>query len=84
MNTRYVRLLTVLALSGGAVRSACAADSPWTLSIYGGDSVAESGQLRAPTSAQLPDLAALGFDSAHDAQGRWAFPVALAATYHFE
>jgi hypothetical protein len=56
MNTRYVRLLTVLALSGGAMRSACAADSPWTLSIYGGDSVAESGELRAPTSARLPDL----------------------------
>jgi membrane-associated PAP2 superfamily phosphatase len=61
MNTRYVRLLTVLALSGGA------ADSPWTMSVYGGDSVA-----------------ALGFDSAHDAQGRGAFPVALAATHHFE
>jgi hypothetical protein len=59
MNTRYVRLLTVLALSGGAVRSACAADSPWSMSVYGGDSVAVSGELRAPTSAQLTDLGTL-------------------------
>ena len=67
MNTRYVRLFTMLALGGGAVRGAYAADSPWTMSVYGGDSVA-----------------ALGFDSPHDAQGRRAFPVALAATYHFK
>jgi hypothetical protein len=37
-----------------------------------------------PRSAHDASLAELGFDSAHDAQGRWAFPVALAATYHFE
>lgn len=56
MKTRYVRLLTVLALSGGAARSAMAADSPWSLSLYGGDSVATSGELRAPSVAPLTDL----------------------------
>jgi hypothetical protein len=44
----------------------------------------DADHLGAPRSAHDPALAELGFDSAHDAQGRWAFPVALAATYHFE
>jgi hypothetical protein len=61
MNTRNVRLLTLLALSGGALRSAYAAspDSPWTISIYGGDAVAVTGSLRSPTSVPLSDLGTL-------------------------
>ncbi len=73
MKTRHIRLFTVLAFTAGAARSALAAadqSSPWGLSIYGGDSV------------PLPLRAR--FSDAHDAQSRWAFPVALAATYHFE
>ncbi|MEP7242874.1 MAG: hypothetical protein ABI885_04235 [Gammaproteobacteria bacterium] len=38
----------------------------------------------APPGANDPGLAAIGFDAAHDAQSRWAFPVAVVATYHFE
>jgi hypothetical protein len=36
-----------------------------------------------PPSARDPALSALGYDAAHDAEGRWTFPVAIAASYHF-
>jgi hypothetical protein len=36
-----------------------------------------------PPSARDPALSALGFDATHDAEGRWTFPVAIAASYHF-
>lgn len=35
-------------------------------------------------SANDPALTALGYDAGHDAQGRWSFPVAIAAAYHFD
>jgi hypothetical protein len=28
-------------------------------------------------------LSDLGYDAAHDAEGRWTFPVAVAAAFHF-
>jgi opacity protein-like surface antigen len=57
MNTRQVGILAALALTGGALRSAHAADaSPWTLSIYGGDAVGMSGKLRAPGTSSITDL----------------------------
>src|SRR5262245_49846280 len=61
MNTRNVRILVALALTGGAVRGAYAADAndPWTVSIFGGDSVGISGSLRAPGSFTITDLGAL-------------------------
>lgn len=36
-----------------------------------------------PPSAKDPALSELGFDSTHDANDRWTFPVAIAAAYHF-
>lgn len=36
-----------------------------------------------PPSAHDPALSALGYDASHDAEGRWTFPVAIAASYHF-
>ncbi len=58
MNTRHIRILAALALSGGALRSAYADDaaSPWTMSIFGGDSVGISGRLRAPGTSSITDL----------------------------
>lgn len=58
MNTRHVRFLAALALAGGAARGAYAADtdSPWTMSIYGGDAVGVSGRLRAPGTSSITDL----------------------------
>ena len=35
-----------------------------------------------PPSARDPALSAIGFDAAHDADARWTFPVAIAATWH--
>ena len=35
-----------------------------------------------PSSARDPELSEIGFDAAHDAEGRWTFPVAIAATWH--
>jgi hypothetical protein len=34
-------------------------------------------------SSRDPVLSELGYDASHDAQGRWSFPVAIAASYHF-
>lgn len=61
MNTRPVRLLAALALTAGAARGAVAADadSPWTMSIFGGDSAGMSGDLRAPRTTSLTDLGTL-------------------------
>jgi len=61
MNTRHVRILAALALTGGLARGAVAADSnsPWTMSIYGGDSAGMSGELRAPGTLTIDDLGAL-------------------------
>jgi opacity protein-like surface antigen len=56
MNTRHIRTLAALALTGGLARGAVAADSPWTLSIFGGDSAGISGELRAPGSISITDL----------------------------
>jgi opacity protein-like surface antigen len=37
----------------------------------------------APPSARDPMLSELGYDASHDAEGRWTFPVAVAASFHF-
>lgn len=58
MNTRTAGLFTALALTAGAVRTA-SADSPWGVSVYGGDAVSEAGSLRSPHSFALPDLGTL-------------------------
>jgi hypothetical protein len=36
-----------------------------------------------PRSADSAELAALGIDASHDAHSQWAFPVSVAAAYHF-
>lgn len=61
MKTQHVRIFTVLALTAGAVRSVQAADpdSPWAVSVYGGDSVAMTGSLRSPTTTTFTDLGTL-------------------------
>jgi hypothetical protein len=61
MNTRHVRVCTVLTFIAGATASASAAaqQSPWSVSILGGDSVATAGSLRAPGTATVTDLGAL-------------------------
>src|SRR5262247_3127199 len=58
MNTRHVRIFAALALAGGVARGAYAegSDSPWTMSIFGGDSAGISGQLRAPGTISFTDL----------------------------
>jgi opacity protein-like surface antigen len=43
----------------------------------------DADHMGTPPSAQDPMLSELGYDTSHDAEGRWAFPVALAASYHF-
>lgn len=58
MTTRHIRFLTALALAAGTARTVSAADSPWGIAVYGGDSIAENGELRAPMSSH-PDLGAL-------------------------
>ncbi|MEP7242875.1 MAG: hypothetical protein ABI885_04240 [Gammaproteobacteria bacterium] len=60
MKTQHVRLIALLALTAGTVRSAQAAnpDSPWAISLYGGDSVAITGSLRTPTTT-FTDLGTL-------------------------
>lgn len=37
-----------------------------------------------PPAANDPQLANLGINPGHDAEGRWSFPVSVAATYRFE
>jgi hypothetical protein len=58
MNTRYLRFFTALALTAGATRGVYAADqdSPWGVSIIGGDSVAVTGKLRSPATSSIGDL----------------------------
>jgi opacity protein-like surface antigen len=56
MNTR-LGVFTALALAAGAARVASAdTDSPWSVAVYGGDSVGESGSLRSPGATTLPNL----------------------------
>ncbi len=43
----------------------------------------DADHLGTPQSARDPALGALGYDAAHDAEARWTFPVAIAASYHF-
>jgi hypothetical protein len=61
MKLRSMQILTALTVVAGAARVATAAQpvSPWSLSISGGDSISESGSLRAPMSTTLGDLGAL-------------------------
>lgn len=61
MKFRSVQILTVVSMVAGAARVAMAAEpsSPWSLSISGGDSVAETGSLRRPSTADFTDLGTL-------------------------
>jgi hypothetical protein len=43
----------------------------------------DADHMGAPPSARDPMLTELGYDAAHDAEGRWTFPVAIAASFHF-
>jgi hypothetical protein len=43
----------------------------------------DADHMGAPPSARDPMLSDLGYDAAHDAEGRWTFPVAVAASFHF-
>lgn len=43
----------------------------------------DADHMGVPPSAHDPGLAELGYDAAHDAEGRWSFPVAIAAAFHF-
>jgi hypothetical protein len=58
MNKRHVGIFTALALAAGTARVA-SADSPWGVSVYGGDAVSEAGSLRSPHSFTFPDLGEL-------------------------
>lgn len=44
---------------------------------------AGADHLGTPPSADDPMLTELGYDGSHDAEGRWTFPVAIAASFHF-
>lgn len=60
MNNRIWKLITAAALVAGAAARAYADPSnPWSVSVIGGDSVAESGSLRSPRSASITDLGAI-------------------------
>ncbi|MEJ1961245.1 MAG: hypothetical protein WDO56_06765 [Gammaproteobacteria bacterium] len=61
MKTRSIQILTAMAVVAASARTASAADQSgaWSLSILGGDSVAESGSLRSPASATITDLGVL-------------------------
>ena len=61
MKFRSMQILTAFTVVAGAARVAMAAEpaGAWSLSISGGDSISESGSLRAPMSATLGDLGAL-------------------------
>lgn len=58
MNTRQIGIFTALALAASAARTA-SADSPWGVSVYGGDAITEAGSLRSPHTFGVPDLGAL-------------------------
>jgi hypothetical protein len=60
MNHRISKLITAAALVAGAAARAYADPSnPWSLSVIGGYSVAESGSLRAPRTSTITDLGAI-------------------------
>ena len=60
MKYRSVQILTALTLIAGAARTASAQEAgQWSLSILGGDSIAESGSLRAPMRSTITDLGVL-------------------------
>jgi hypothetical protein len=61
MKFRSMQVLAALTAVAGATRVATAAEpaSPWSLSISGGDSIAERGTLRSPLSTDLGDLGTL-------------------------
>jgi hypothetical protein len=53
MNHRVMKLITLTALVAGAAARAYADPSnPWSVSVIGGDSITESGDLRALTSTR--------------------------------
>jgi hypothetical protein len=62
MNMRQVKLIAGLTLAVGATGPAWASDdpsSPWSLSVFGGDSVGATGRLQAPSVTTLPNLGAI-------------------------
>jgi len=60
MNTRTWKLITAAALiSTAAARAYADPSNPWSVSVIGGDSVAESGSLRTPRIATITDLGAI-------------------------
>lgn len=62
MNMRHTKLIASLTLVVGATGPAWASDyssSPWSLSIFGGDSVGATGHLQSPSVATLPNLGAI-------------------------
>jgi len=61
MNSRNLGLLASLAMVAGARAASAqtAADSPWGIAVFGGDTLTQAGSLRAPLSSTIPDLGAL-------------------------
>lgn len=60
MNPRILKLITSAALIAGAAARAYADPlNPWSISVIGGDSVGESGSLRAPRVSTFNDLGAI-------------------------
>lgn len=49
----------LLAMGVAAVPAAQAADSPWSVSVFGGAAVTENGSLRSPESSTLADLGSI-------------------------
>jgi hypothetical protein len=43
----------------------------------------DADHMGAPPSSRDPLLSELGYDAAHEAEARWTFPVAIAASFHF-
>jgi opacity protein-like surface antigen len=58
MNTR-LRYGLLMALGLAAVPAAQAADSPWSVSVFGGGALAEDGQLRMPVTRSIADLGSI-------------------------
>ncbi len=60
MNLRIFKLIAGAALIASAAARAYADPSnPWSVSVIGGDSVAESGALRSPRTSTFNDLGAI-------------------------
>jgi opacity protein-like surface antigen len=58
MNSR-TRYGLLLAMGVAAIPAAQAADSPWSVSVFGGGAVAEDGSLRSPETSNLSDLGSI-------------------------